>query len=172
MLSKILAIAVLSAALATAQRGGGAPSSVPTGPGATGGEGWGSAKPKWLSPLDQFAAKLKLDKDQRAAVETIVDAAQKAIVPAQQKLVEARKDLALAMLDPKSSPEAVAKCTASYTSLSAQAKAVESTAFGKICALLKPNQLSKAVPAFALMAALVEQAPPGAASAGGSGGQR
>jgi Spy/CpxP family protein refolding chaperone len=168
MLSRILAIAVLFSAIAAAQRGGGgASSSVPTGPGATGGEGWGSAKPKWQSPFDQFATRLKLDKDQRAAVETIVDAAQKAMVPAEQKLVEARKDLALAMLDPKSDPAAVAKLTAAYTSLSAQAKAVESAAFSKICALLKPNQLSKAVPAFAVMAALVEPVGPGAPSAGG-----
>lgn len=167
MLSRILSITVLFAAIAAAQRGGGAPTSVPTGPGATGGEGWGSAKPKWQSPFDQFATKLKLDKDQRAAVETIVDAAQKAMVPAQQKLVEARKDLALAMLDPKSDPGAVAKSTAAYTSLSAQAKAVESAAFGKICALLKPTQLSKAVPAFASMTALVEQSGTGAPAGSG-----
>jgi Spy/CpxP family protein refolding chaperone len=174
MLSKILAIAVLFSAMATAQRGGGggAPSSVPTGPGATGGDGWGSARPRWQSPFDQFATKLKLDKEQRAAVETIVDAAQKAMVPAEQKLVDARKDLALAMLDSKSGPGDVAKFTAAYTSLSAQAKAVESAAFGKICALLKPNQLSKAVPAFAVMAALVEPVTLGAPPAGGFGGQR
>ena len=157
MLSKILAIAVLSAAMASAQRGGGGMGgSAPSGPGATDGGGWGSARPKWQSPFDQFAIKLKLDKDQRAAAETIVDAAQKAMVPAQQKLIDARRDLALAILDAKSDPEAVTRLTAAYTALSVQAKAVESTAFGKICAVLKPNQLSKAVPTFALMVALVE----------------
>ena len=152
MLSKILAIAVLSAALATAQGGGG----MGGGPGGPGGGGFDMPRPQFRSPFDQFAAKLKLDDDQRTAAAAIVEAAQKAMGPAQQKLAAARKDLALAILDPKSTPETLAKLTAAYASLSAQAKAVESAAFGKICAALKPNQLSKAAPAFALLVGLVE----------------
>jgi Spy/CpxP family protein refolding chaperone len=171
MLSKILAIAVLSAAMASAQRGGGMGGSAPSGPGATDGGGWGSARPKWQSPFDQFATRLKLDKDQRAAVETIVDAAQKDMVAAQQKLVEARKELVLAMLEPKSDPAVVARLTAAYTALSVEAKAVESTAFGKICALLKPNQLSKAVPTFALLVGLVEPSAVGFPTGGRPGPQ-
>jgi hypothetical protein len=162
MLSRILAVAMVFAAVAAAQRGGGG--GVPSGPAATDAGGWGSAHARFLSPFEQLAAKLKLDKDQLAAAELIVDAAQKAMVPAQQKLVEARKDLVLAMLDPKSGPDEAAKLTAAYTTLSAQAKTLESAAFGKICALLKPNQLSKAVPTFALLAQAVEQGPMGAPS--------
>jgi hypothetical protein len=166
MLSRILAIALLSAAMAAAQRAGG----MPTGAGATDAGGWGSAHAQFLSPFDQFAVKLKLDQEQKAAVQPIVDAAEKDMGTAQQKLLQARKDLVLAMLDPKASPEDIAKLTAGYTALSAQAKAIEAAAFGKICALLKPNQLSKAVPTFAIMAQLVEQGPLGAPAAGGQSG--
>lgn len=173
MLSRILAIAMAFAAMAAAQRGGGG--GVPSGPAATDAGGWGSAHARNLSPFEQLAAKLKLDKDQLAAAEPIVDAAQKAMVPAQQKLVEARKNLVLAMLDTTSAPDDVAKLTTAYTALSAQAKTVESAAFGRICALLKPNQLSKAVPTFALLVQAVEQGPLGVPSGrwgGPHGGQR
>jgi Spy/CpxP family protein refolding chaperone len=174
MLSRILAVAMVFAAIAAAQRPGGG-GGAPSGPAATDAGGWGSAHARFLSPFEQLAVKLKLDKDQRAAAEPIVDAAQTAMVQAQQKLVEARKELVLAMLDPKTNPDEVAKLTAAYTALSAQAKTLESAAFGKICALLKPNQLSKAVPTFALLARAVEQGPMGAPSGqwgGPHGGQR
>jgi Spy/CpxP family protein refolding chaperone len=168
MLPRILVIAVLSAAMAAAQHGGGG--GLPTGAAATDGGGWGSAHADRLSPRDQFAAKLKLDKDQRVSVEAILNTAQEAMGPAQQKLVEARRDMVLAMLDPKSGPEDVTKLTQAYDALSVQAKALEATAFGKICALLKPNQQSKAVPNFGFMAQLVEQGSMGAASGGGQSG--
>ena len=177
MLSRILVIAMLSAAIAAAQRGGGG---MPNGPAATDAGGWGSAHADRLSPRDRFAARLKLDKEQRAAVETILDAAQEAMGSAQKKLADARKELVLAMLDTPSSPDAVAKLTAAYTALSVQAKTLEAAAFGKICTLLKPNQQSKAVPSFAFMAQLVEQGQMGAPAGsgqpaqwgGGHGGQR
>jgi Spy/CpxP family protein refolding chaperone len=168
MLSRILIIAMLSAAIAFAQRGGGG---MPNGPAATDAGGWGSAHADALSPRDRFAAKLKLDKQQRTAVEAILNAAQEAMEPAQRKLTDARKDLVLAMLETPSNPDAVAKLTAAYTALSVEAKTVETTAFGKICALLKPNQQSKAVSSFALMAQLVEHGQMGAPAGGAQPGQ-
>ncbi|MGO9231966.1 MAG: hypothetical protein ACLQKA_22460 [Bryobacteraceae bacterium] len=171
MLSRILVIAGLSAAMAAAQHGGGGGGGgLPSGSAATDGGGWGSAHPERLSPRDQFAAKLKLDKEQRVSVETILNTAQEAMGPAQQKLIQARRDLVLAMLDPKSSPETMTRLTEAYNALSVQAKALEANAFGKICAILKPNQQSKAVPNFGFMAQLVEQGSMGASPGGGQSG--
>jgi Spy/CpxP family protein refolding chaperone len=148
MLSRVLTVGMMAAAIAGAQGGG----------------GWGkrSEDPSGgmlaqrQSQLDQFADKLKLNKEQRGEAETIMDAAREEMGPAQQKLLEARRNLAAALIGGQSG-DAVDKLTKTYTSLSAQTKAVEAKAFGKICTLLKPNQQSKAVQNFGLMAQLVEQ---------------
>jgi Spy/CpxP family protein refolding chaperone len=122
------------------------------------------------SQLDQFAEKLKLNKEQRAEAEKIIDAGREEIGPFQQKLIEARKNLAVALIGGQSG-DAIDKLTQTYTSFSVQAKAVEAKAFGKMCALLKPNQQSKAVPNFGLMAQLVEQGEMGGQGSGGQSGQ-
>lgn len=166
MLSRILISGMLAAAMAFAQGGGGG--------------GWGkrSEDPSGgmlaqrQSQLDQFAEKLKLNKEQRAEAETILDAAREEMGPAQQKLLEARRNLAAALIGGRSS-DAVDKLTKTYTSLSAQTKAMEAKAFAKICALLKPNQQSKAVQNFGLMAQLVEQGQMGGGQwNGGPGGRK
>jgi len=127
------------------------------------------------SQLDQFAEKLKLNKEQRAEAEKIMDAGQEEMGPIQQKLIEARRNLAAALIVGQSG-DAIDKATQAYTSVSAQAKAVEAKVFGKICALLKPNQQSRAVPNFGLMAQLVEQGqmsgPWGGQGGSGQGGRQ
>jgi Spy/CpxP family protein refolding chaperone len=122
------------------------------------------------SQLDQFADKLKLNKEQRPQAETIMDAAREAMGPAQQKLIEARKNLAAALIGGQSG-DAIDKLTKTYASLSAQTKMLEANAFAKICALLKPNQQSKAVQNFGLMAQLVESGQMGGPAGGGQAGQ-
>lgn len=154
MLSRILIIGMLAAAMASAAWGQRREDP-------SGGMPW-----QMQSQLDQFADKLKLNKEQRAQAETIMDAAREAMGPAQQKLIEVRKSLAAALIGGQSG-DAVDKLTKSYAALSAQAKMLEAGAFGKICALLKPNQQSKAVQNFGLMAQLVES---GQMGGGGQGG--
>ena len=170
MFLKILSSGLLAAAIALAQGGGGG--------------SWGhrSEDPSggmlWQGQgqFDQFAEKLKLNKEQRAGAETILDAAREQMGATQQKLLEARRNLAAALIGGQSG-DAVDKLTKTYTSLSAQTKAVEAKAFGKICALLKPNQQSKAVQNFGLLAQSVEQGQMGGGQWGGaqrgqwSGGQ-
>ena len=160
MLSKVLIVGMLTAAMAFAQGGWGKRNEDPS----------GGMMAQRQSQLDQFADKLKLNKEQRAQAETIMDAAREAMGPAQQKLIEARKNLAAALIGGKSADD-IDKLTKTYASLSAQAKELEANAFGKICALLKPNQQSKAVQNFALMAQLVESGQMGAPSGGGQRGQ-
>jgi len=153
MLSKILVTGMLASAMAFAQGGGwGKRSEDPS----------GGMLAQRQSRLDQFADKLKLNKEQRTETEALLDAAREELGPTEQKLTEARRNLAAALIGGQSG-DAIDQLTQTYTSLSAQAKAVEAKAFGKICSLLKPNQQSRAVQNFALMAQLVEQ---------GGGGQR
>lgn len=155
MLSKILIIGLLAAAMAFAAWGQRREDP-------SGGMPW-----QTQSQLDQLAEKLKLNKEQKAQTETIVDAAREAMGPAQQKMTEARRNLAAALIGGQSG-DAVDKLTKTYASLSAETKALEATAFGKICALLKPNQQSKAVQNFAFMAQLVEQGQMGGGRWGGA----
>ena len=160
MLSKILIVGSLAAAMAFAQGGWGKRNEDPS----------GGMMAQRQSQLDQFADKLKLNKEQRAQAETIMDAAREAMGPAQQKLIEARKNLAAALIGGQSG-DAIDKLTKTYASLCAETKAVEANAFGKICALLKPNQQSKAVQNFGLMAQLVESGQMSGPSGGGQPGQ-
>jgi Spy/CpxP family protein refolding chaperone len=88
MLSKILIVGMLAAAIAFAQGGWGKRNEDPS----------GGMMAQRQSQLDQFADKLKLNKEQRAQAETIMDAAREAMGPAQQKLIEARKNLAAALI--------------------------------------------------------------------------
>ncbi|MFY9724375.1 MAG: hypothetical protein WAJ87_02715 [Bryobacteraceae bacterium] len=162
MLSRILIIGTLSAAMAFAQGGGwGHRSEDPS----------GGMLAQRQNQLDQFADRLKLNKQQRAEAETILDAAREAMAPAQQKLLEARRNLAAALIGGQPD-DAIDQLTKTYTSLSAQTKAVEANAFAKICALLKPNQQSRAVQNFGLMAQLLEQGQMGGQWGGGQGGRR
>jgi Spy/CpxP family protein refolding chaperone len=158
MLSRILIAGTLSAVMAFAQWGH--RSEDPS----------GGMLAQRQSQLDQFADKLKLNKEQRAQAETIMDAAREAMGPAQQKLLEARKKLAAALIGGQDG-DAVDKLTGAYAALSAQTKLLEANAFGKICALLKPNQQSKAVQNFGLMAQLIESGQMGGPSGGGQPGQ-
>ncbi|MGB7759488.1 MAG: periplasmic heavy metal sensor [Bryobacteraceae bacterium] len=158
MLSRILIIGPLAAAMAFAQWGH--RSEDPS----------GGMLAQRQTQLDQFADKLKLNKEQRAQAETIMDAAREAMGPAQQKLIEVRKNLAAALIGGQSD-DAIDKLTKTYTSLSVQAKELETNAFAKICALLKPNQQPKAVQNFGLMAQLVESGQMGGPTGGGQRGQ-
>jgi Spy/CpxP family protein refolding chaperone len=158
MLTRILVVAMLPAAIAFAQWGH--RSEDPS----------GGMLAQRQTQLDQFAEKLKLNREQRTEAETIMDAAREAMGPAQQKLLEARKNLAAALIGGQSD-DAVDKLTKTYASLSAQTKALEANAFGKICALLKPNQQSKAVQNFGLMAQLVESGQMGGPAVGAQPGQ-
>ncbi|HEY9141246.1 MAG TPA: periplasmic heavy metal sensor [Bryobacteraceae bacterium] len=159
-MSKILVVGILSTAMASAQGGGwGHRSEDPS----------GGMLAQRQGQLDQFADKLKLNKQQRAEAETILDAAREAMAPIQQKLLEARKNLAAALIDGQPD-DAVDQLTKTYTSLAAQSKALEAKAFAKICALLKPNQQSRAVQNFGLMAQLLEQGQMGGQWGGGQGG--
>jgi Spy/CpxP family protein refolding chaperone len=168
MLVRLLLAAVIAAGLASAQPGGGMGEGMGGGGGmGRGGSGMGEGMggggmmPRRQSRLDQLADKLKLKSDQKSEVERILSAAMEKAGPVRDQLNQARRAVAEAMLN-NASDEDVKKALDGYAAVSAQMTGVEADAFGKIYALLKPNQQGKAAQAFELMAGLF--------SGGGGGG--
>jgi hypothetical protein len=158
MLARWLLAAMLATALASAQRGGGGGmgGDSGTGGGATGGGGMygegmggGGARMQRQGKLDTIADKLKMNKEQKDQVQTIFQAATEEARPVAEQIAKVREGIAGAMIDGKS--DDVKKMLDMYAGLAAQMTAVETKAFGKVYALLKPNQQSKAPLAFELM---------------------
>ena len=160
MILRVLLTAVLATGIAAAQRGGEMGGEMGGAGGGRGGEGvlgnfaGGRIPPK--SKFDQFADKLKLNKDQRTEAQSIVDDARKETVPIQQQMFAARQDMAGAMVT-GAPDQQVDELIKNYAPLSAKFAEIETKAFGKVFALLKPNQQSKAAQCFPLLAEIFEQ---------------
>jgi Spy/CpxP family protein refolding chaperone len=122
--------------------------------------GGGGMMPRRQSRLDMLADKLKLKSDQKSEVENILSAAMEKAGPVREELTQARRAVAEAILR-KASDEEIKKTLDSYAEVSGHMAGIEADAFGKIYALLKPNQQGKAAQAFELMAGMF---------AGGGGG--
>ena len=171
MLVRVLVAAALVAGLACAQ--GGDPMGGGGGLGRGGGgmnsgmgEGTGGgAMPRQQrqSKADMLADKLKLKNDQKSEVEKILSNANEKAGPVRTQLAQQRQVVAQAMLA-KASADDIKKTLADYATISAQMTGLESDAFAKIYALLKPNQQAKAAQAFEIMAGMFMGSP------GGGGG--
>ncbi|MBZ5729293.1 MAG: hypothetical protein LAP87_30500 [Acidobacteriia bacterium] len=166
MLLRCLLAAMLAATLATAQRPiggmGGDETSTMGGRPARGGQnsagndrgaGGMTRRP---SRAEQIADRLKLNKDQKADLQTVLSAAREEALPVMQELLKGRNLMAQAMVAGKSQ-EAIDPLLKTYVALSAELSAIETRAFAKLCARLKPNQLARAGQAFDLMASMFEQ---------------
>ena len=167
MFMKLLLAAMIATTVAFAQGGGGMGDDM----GGTGGRGGGAGddtggvRMQRQSLFDIFADRLKLSKDQKTEALTVVADALKESAPVRQQLMQAKLDLAKAMLSGASGDD-LKKTTDTYASLAAQVTGIETKAFAKVCATLKPNQQGKAASAFELMAGMFN------APAGGGGGRR
>jgi len=170
MFMKLFLGAMIATTLAFAQGGGGMGDDM----GGTGGRGGGAgggtgddtgAVMRRQSPFDIFADRLKLNKDQKTEALAVVADALKESGPVRQQLMQAKLDLAKAMLTGASADD-LKKINDTYASLAAQVTGIETKAFAKVCATLKPNQQGKAASAFELMAGLFNS------PAGGGGGRR
>ena len=167
---RFLLAAVVAVGLANAQPGGGMGEGMGGGGGSRGGmsgdrmgEGMGGSMPRRMSKLELFAEKLKLKSDQKAQVEQIFSAAAEKAAPVRDQLNKGRQVIASAMLS-KASDDDIKKLFIEYTGVESQMLGIEAEAFGKVYALLKPNQQGKAAQAFELMAGMF--------SGGGGGGGR
>ena len=174
MFVKLLLTAMLATTLAFAQGGGGMGGDDTGGTGGRGGgrggggmgdDTGGMPRIQRQTPFDIFADRLKLNKDQKAEVQTVLVDAMKESAPLRQQLAQARAAIANAILGGKSEDEQK-KIMDGYTSVVAQETGIETKAFAKVYAMLKPNQQGKAAAAFELMAGIFN------APAGGGGGRR
>src|ERR1035437_5315192 len=147
MLVRLLLSAVLAAGFASAQRGGGGGGSE------EGGMGGGTPQMRRQSKQDMLFDKLKLNKDQKEEATKILAAAMEKAAAARDLLTKGRIVLANAITG-KASDDDIQKLLAEYTKVNATMTGIEAEAFGKVYALLKPNQQSKAPQAFELMAGM------------------
>ena len=97
--------------------------------------------------------KLKLNKEQKEEAAKILSDAMEKAAPTRDLLTKGRIVIANAITG-KASDEDLKKLLSEYTSVNATMTGLEAEAFGKIYALLKPNQQAKAPPAFELMAGM------------------
>lgn len=131
--------------------------------------GGGMPRAQRQSKTDQIADKLKLNKDQKEQLLSILSAAREKAAPIRDQMDQQRAQIAGAMIDGKTGPD-LDKLLTGYSLTASQMTSVETEAYGKIYALLKPNQQGKAAQAFELMADLFN-APAGRAGQGRGRGE-
>jgi Spy/CpxP family protein refolding chaperone len=167
MLVRVLAITALAATLASAQRGGGGGRGGGMG-GDMGAVGMGMPMPR-QTKADQVADKLKLSKEQKEELGQILSAGAEQAAPLRGQLGNARVQLAGVLIEGKGEAD-LKKAQDAVADVSAQIASVETKAFAKIYAMLKPNQQPKAPQAFELMAGMFSQG--GGRGPGGGMGRR
>jgi Spy/CpxP family protein refolding chaperone len=171
VLTATLAI-TLDTTLAFAQRGGGGMGGEggmgESGAGVGGGSSMGSSgipRVQRQSKLDMVADKLKLNREQKDQVQNIFLAALEESRPLGEQITKGREVIAGAMITGKSGDE-IKKMLDQYAGLAAQMTGIETRAFAKVYALLKPNQQPKAPAAFEIMTGMF-----GAQTGGGGRGR-
>jgi len=157
MLVRLFLTAVLAAGLASAQRGGGG-----GGGGEMGGEGMGMGAGgmgggmpggmRRMSKEDLLFEKLKLNKDQKDEAAKIIAAAREKASPVREQLNKGRQLIVNLLMQKRE--DDVKKLMGDYAIVAAQMTGIETEAFAKIYALLKPNQQGKAPQAFEMMAGM------------------
>ena len=149
----ILAVAVLACPALAQEEGGSARAS------GAGGSGLPSDINAPRTIPQQFASRLKLDKTQRPAVDQILTAAATQAVPHAAQMLQARQRLLNALR--ANHEDEIKAAQDAYASAAAEVARIEGAAFAKVYAMLKPNQQKEAPQAFALIAGLFSNPPPG-----------
>jgi hypothetical protein len=127
--------------------------------------GGGMPQARRQSKQEMLMDKLKLSKEQKEEAANILSAAMEKAAPLRDQLNKGRMVIANTITS-KGSEEDLKKLLGDYTTVSALMTGIEAEAFGKLYALLKPNQQSKAPQAFELMAGMFAG---GGTSGGGAG---
>ena len=173
MLVRLFLTAVLAAGLASAQRGGGGGGGDEGGMGGGGGMGAGGGMPGGMrrqTKEELLLDKLKLNKDQKEEAMKILAAAREKAAPVRDQINKGRQVIVAVMVEKHE--DDVKKLMGDYAIVSAQMTGIETEAFAKIYALLKPNQQAKAPQAFEMMAGMFAGGGmPGAAGRGRGQGQ-
>jgi LTXXQ motif family protein len=155
MLLRFFLTAVLAAGFASAQggRGGGGGGGGEEGMGGGGGMGGGMPQMRRQSRQDMLFDKLKLNKEQKEEAAKILSDAMEKAAPTRDLLTKGRIVIANNITG-KGSEEDLKKMWGEFTSVNATMTGIEAAAFGKLYALLKPNQQAKAPQAFELLAGM------------------
>jgi len=173
MLVRLFLTAALAVGLASAQRGATGGGEGPMGGGegigmsAGGGMGGMPGGMRRQSKEELFFDKLKLNKDQKEEAAKIMSAAREKAAPVRDQLSKGRQLIAGLIMQKRD--DDVKKLMGDYAIVAAQMTAIETEAFSRIYAQLKPNQQSKAPQAFEMMAGIFAG---GGMPGGGAGGGR
>jgi len=162
MLVRLTLAAVLVTGIALAQGGRGGGGRVEGG----GPPMMGMRMPQ--SPQDILFDKLKLSGDQKEQATKIVAEAMEKAAPSRDAINRGRTVIAN-HLTGKGSPEDLKKILTEFSMVEATMIGIEADAFGKIVALLKPNQQSKAAQAFPLMVGMFDGSLPDGGGRGPGG---
>ncbi len=150
MLSKLFIAGVLAIAVASAQRGGG------------GGMGTEGTSPMERSEanarsgggstnrMEMWSEMLKLSKDQKKQIKTIMDEGQKEAVPVKDQMTKTRTAIAEAVAAGKSAEE-IKQASAAFAAVEMQMHQIELNSFAKIYQTLEKDQQAKIRPVFATM---------------------
>jgi exonuclease VII large subunit len=141
------------------------------GMGGMGGGGMPTRTPK-PTKAQEIVTRLKLNKDQTAEFQTILQTAAKDALPVVQQLQHNRDLLATATITGRNQAE-LDELSKAVAAAQFQMTGVEVQTFQKLFALLKPNQTAKAPEAFDLMAGIFDLTPSRGGGRGfGEGGGR
>jgi hypothetical protein len=139
MMKRILFLSLATAALTFAQ-------------GKKGGGGGGQSNAPMMAPtvnkMDQFTQILKLDKDEKKGVKTIMDDAQKDALPVRDQMEKGR--LAIAQAVAAGKQEDVDAAVKTYAAAETQMAGIEMNAFAKIFQALDKEQQSKSPQIFGM----------------------
>ena len=133
----IVGIAVSTLAFAQGKKGGG------------GGGGNSPMMQQSTSRMDQFTQILKLDKDEKKAVKTIMDDAQKEATPVKDQMEKGRLTIAQAVAGGKQ--EEIDAAVKSYAATETQMAGIEMNAFAKIYNALDKEQQQKSPQIYQMM---------------------
>jgi Spy/CpxP family protein refolding chaperone len=144
MLKRILLVGLAVAALAFAQ-----------GKGSKGGGGGGNNIPSMgasTSKMDLLTSELKLDKDEKKQIKTIMDDAQKEAAPVRDQMEKGRLAIAQAVAGGKQ--EEIDAATKSYAVAETQMAGIEMNAFGKLFQALDKDQQAKSPKIFPMFSGI------------------
>ncbi len=154
MIRRLLLTGILFTAVAFAQRGGGGGD---MGGGEMGGGRGGMSLPNIgpprMSRLDTMSGILKLTKDQKKEVKSIMEEGQKEAAPLRDELTKGREQIAEAVASGKSQDE-VNQAVKAYAEVEGRMARIELDAFAKVYKLLDSEQKSKSAPVFQMMAGI------------------
>ncbi|MEO8597748.1 MAG: hypothetical protein ABI759_30790 [Candidatus Solibacter sp.] len=181
MIARVMLAAIFAIGIAAAQdpgEGGGGGGGMGGGGGRggggggdMGGGGGGMGMARRQTKAEILFDKLKLNKEQKEDGATVLQAANEKAATLREQLSKGRAMIANAMMAKQSEAE-LKKLNDGFVQVNTMMTQIEAEAFGKLYALLKPNQQAKAPQAFELMAGLFSGvvAGPGGRGRGGMGG--